>query len=282
MNPKLKQGVMFGGIGVGALTVFFAAYLGFCVMLGVPPKKIALIGPYIASHKKTDLEQASASGSPESKAATPRTETEVATGPTVPAPQPVVAPQPQAAPRQPARASLGVLSAFSLESPLSASQLAQLVDDLRTARAALQAEEKALAARQHEADARVLLLAERERQIEERMTDLDEIKSELLARELEVRRLESELAARQSAPVDALPPGSDPEALAALAGLFQTGKPDELSKRLVQLSPAEAAPVLRALSDERAAQILNALPTEKWKAYATAYGKAPKPAPGAQ
>jgi flagellar motility protein MotE (MotC chaperone) len=251
-------------------------------MLGVPPKKIALIGPYISSHKKADLAEADDPVSPESQPAGPRPESEVAAAPVAAAPQPAVVPPTQPAARPPARAGLGVLSAFSLDSPLSASQLAQLVDDLRTARAALQTEEKALAARQRDADARALLLDERERQIEDRMADLDEIKSELLARELEVRRLETEMAARQSAPVDALPPGADPTALAALAGLFQTGKPDELSKRLLQLSPAEAAPVLRALSDERAAQILNALPTDKWKGYATAYGKAPRPAAAAQ
>lgn len=297
MNQKLKKGAIYGGAGFGALALFYTAYLGFCVLMHVPPERIAILGKYLAKHAEEHEEHPAVADEHaidadalESGAATTvassdahDTATEVAAadgehdqahGPVAPAPADVKAN------RGPAKAGLGVLSTFSIDAPMSAYQMERLVDELKAARGALDKENEAFAKRTRALYSRERLLTEREQQVDERLAQLDKLKVELADRLAQVEAGETALAQEKAALALGAANGetaTNATSAAGLATLFQTGEPADLAKRLLQLSPLEAARMLRTLSDDRAAQLLNALPPDKWKDYATTYGQLPKP-----
>jgi hypothetical protein len=300
MNPKFKKGLLYGGGGIGALALFYTAYLGFCVAMHVPPEKIAFIGKYLAAPAEPgdehavaeadggathaaaedphalELEETHAPGTTAADTAASGHGTESGHGATEAVHAPPVART--QAPRTPAKAGLGVLSTFSLESPLSAYQLERLADELKQARAQLEEEKAVYSKKGRNLDARERLLEERERQIEEHVADMEKLKRELADRLAQVEQAEA--AAKQLASGHGTASASESafQPPSGLAGLFATGEAPDLAKRLLQLSPLDAAQVLRALPDERAALLLNALPPEKWKDYATTYGQLPKTA----
>lgn len=290
MNAKLKQGLLWGGGGVGALALFYTAYLGFCVLMHVPPERIALIGKYLAKPEAEQdehatpadehaidqeaLAEATTAEAEAAHAAASRAEEGAEHGD----PSEPVAPSPAEAraSRGPAKAGLGVLSTFSVDSPMSAYQLERLVDDLKNTRAALDKEHGLIAKRTRALDSRERLLGEREQQVDERLAQMDKLKAELADRLAKVEEGEAALAREKAALASGSATG-DTTTAAGLATLFQTGEPSDLAKRLLQLSPLEAARMLRTLGDDRAALLLNALPPDKWKDYATTYGQLPKP-----
>ncbi|TAJ21576.1 MAG: hypothetical protein EPO68_04425 [Planctomycetota bacterium] len=290
MKPKLKKSLIYGGAGVGALALFYTAYLGFCVLMHVPPERIALIGKYLAQPAASHDEHAqpadehaidsaalaeNAANDPEPAAhATASAEHDASSEPVAPAAADI------RGNRGPAKAGLGVLSTFSVESPMSAYQMERLVEELKASRAGLDREFVALGKRTRALDSRERLLGEREQQVDERLAQMEKLKTELADRLAKVEEGEALLAQQQAALATGAANGDNTTAAATAAGLatlFQTGEPADLAKRLLQLSPLDAARMLRTLGDDRAAQLLNALPPDKWKDYATTYGQLPKP-----
>ena len=137
-------------------------------------------------------------------------------------------------------ASLGVLSAWTLPSPYSTSELRVLSEELKKKRAELE---------------------EHQKMLEEMRSHLESLQQELLDREVALTRQEDAQAASKDA------------GWAEIAGVI--GALEEsaaAAKKLQEFEPAEAAKILRALGDDtRAGEILNAVDGARWKDYVAAY-----------
>jgi flagellar motility protein MotE (MotC chaperone) len=158
-------------------------------------------------------------------------------------------------------ASLGVLSAWTLPSPYSSSELRALSEELKRKREELQQRELALGRRERG-------VVEQESEIEERLKSLEELRAHLEALQAELSERETELARSE----DSARAGRDAR-WAQLAGVIGALEdPAAAAKRLQEYEPEEAAKVLLALDDDaRAGEILNQVPGAEWKAYVDAY-----------
>jgi flagellar motility protein MotE (MotC chaperone) len=233
MNRIIELAVL----GIGGLSLFVVAFLGFARMSGTPLSKVAVVGPMF-----TDDQAEDSAATTESTA------------------EPGAATQMYTTPRQVIEANTALLSAYALESPFSAAELQTLSVELKTAKLKYEARLESL-------DERERGLADREELMLHQFQTLDELKQEL-------KRFEAELTLRSSevmrdedkAALGPVTPGLD-----SVAKLFAEGKADGLASRLIQYPAAEAAEILSHLSDDRAAELLNALPADKWKSYVAAY-----------
>jgi flagellar motility protein MotE (MotC chaperone) len=158
-------------------------------------------------------------------------------------------------------ASLGVLSAWTLPSPYSTSELRVLTAELKQKRTELEEEEHALARRERAVKEDELELAERVKSLEEMRLHLESLQQELAEREAELERKD---AAREA---------SKDAGWAEVARVLATiEEPAAAAKRLSEYEPDEAAKILRALGDDtRAGEILNAVEGPRWKEYVSAY-----------
>ncbi len=230
----MNKVVKLVAIGLGANALFAVAFVGSALMRGAAFHEIPVIGK---------LAQA-----PEATPAGPAEE--------LPAPG-ELQPEKPFPPRRAAQA--GVFDVFRLQSPYSNRELAKLVDELKgkileadLRLADLEEQEEHLAERQE-------VLDEQFRTLQRMRTDLEEFEAELEARSAEIARDEASAAQRGQ------------ERWSTLAGLFAEGDPEELSTRLQDYAPGDAARILHALPEERARQLLAALPEAQWKDYAEAY-----------
>lgn len=158
-------------------------------------------------------------------------------------------------------ASLGVLSAWTLPSPYSSSELRVLSEEIKHKHAELEERELGLARRERAVVEDEGELEERLKTLEELRTHLETLQAELAQRETELTRMEDSAQASKD---------SRWAEVAGVIGALE--EPAAAAKRLQEYAPEEAAKVLRALGDDvRAGEILNEVQGAKWKEYVEAY-----------
>jgi len=233
---------------VGGLSLFTVCFVGFVALSGKPVHEIALIGKVFPAPQN------------ESKQVEPdvdRAEAPTAKGLSDAA---VI------------EASLGVLSAWTLPSPYSTSELRMLSEELKHKQAELEQRELALARRER-------AVQEDERELEERLKSLNELRSHLEGLQQEIVGQEQDLARKQSAAA-----AGEEARWVEVARVIGGLEDPQAGKRLQEYEPAEAAKILSALGDDaRAGEILNQVPSQRWKEFVDAYtaekargGKRPK------
>jgi len=229
----MSRGIELIVMGLGGLSLFLVAFLGFAAMSGTPLSEVAVIGPMFAPEEQEPPEE------PGKEFATPGTAL--------------------ATEKQIVEANMGILGAFPLESPFTAAELQSLALELKSAKVAYDE-------RKWKLDEREKSISEREEVLAHQFETLEELREKLERYEAELNLRSAEVNADEKA-TDAQAEAQWSE----VAKLFAAGDPDELTTRLLQYDEEEAAKVLVNLSDERAALLLNALPADKWKAYVDAY-----------
>lgn len=233
----MSKTVELAFLALGGISLFVVAFLGFAVSGGVPLQDVAVIGPLL----EQDVE--------------PTTTTE-----------PVeVAPDP-ARPRsdfEVLRSNAGILSAYSLPSPFDGGELQELADELSRRKQDLDEREDRIAERELQVQEREDSAAEQFRTLQEMRNGLEALEADLEARASEVARDESASAENEQS------------GWRSRAELFADGDAEELSGRLTQYEPEEAARILHQLESERATELLNALPASQWKTYVDAYTALP-------
>lgn len=158
-------------------------------------------------------------------------------------------------------ASLGVLSAWTLPSPYSTSELRVLSEEIKAKRAELEEQEHALARREREC-------ADSEQELQERLKTLTELQQHLQTLQAELSEREQTVARQE----DAVQASADSRWSAVAGVIAAIEEPTAAAKRLQEYPPEEAAKILRAMGDdERAGEILNALEETRWKEYVGAY-----------
>jgi hypothetical protein len=158
-------------------------------------------------------------------------------------------------------ASLGVLSAWTLPSPYSSSELRVLSEELKRKLSDLEEAEHALARRERAVQQDEQELEERVGSMEELRAHLESLKRELDERELELQRGEESARAGRDA--------SWTEVAGVIGAIEETS---EAAARLQEYEPDEAAKILRAMGDDtRASELLNAVDKAHWKDYVAAY-----------
>lgn len=158
-------------------------------------------------------------------------------------------------------ASLGVLSAWTLPSPYSTSELRVLSEEIKRKHAELQDREQGLARRER-------AVAEDEHELEDRLGTLEELRTHLESLQMELGERELELTRAE----DSARAGSETRwtELAGVIGAIEEAS--AAAQRLQEYPPEEAAKVLRALGDDtRAGEILNEVPAPRWKEFVDAY-----------
>ena len=233
--------IEIAAMAIGGLSLFLVAFVGFASLSGKDMSQVAVIGKLFPApdegegHGGETAEPAQA--------------------------EPVAKHEKSLSDAAVLEASLGVLSAWTLPSPYSSSELRVLSEELKKKRAELAELESSRTRRERAVETD-------EHELEERMKVLAELQKHL-------ERLQAELSEREQAAArqeDALQAGSDAR-WTAVAGVI--GAIDETAQaalRLQEYEPAEAAKILRALGDDaRAGEILNAVEPSRWKEYVGAY-----------
>ena len=224
-------------MSIGGLSLFLVCFVGFVSLSGRDASQVAVIGKLFPASKEPDEQAERVAGAVE-----PENQESLSDAAVI-------------------EASLGVLSAWTLPSPYSSSELRVLSEEIKRKHAELEQRELGLARRER-------ALTEDEAELEERLRTLEELRSELEGlqqdlgeRETEVLRLEDSARAAKDT------------RWAEVAGVI--GAIDDAAaaaKRLQEYPPEEAAKVLRALGDDaRAGEILNQVGGARWKEYVEAY-----------
>jgi hypothetical protein len=236
----MKKPLLYALIGLGALELFLAAMVAFAHVLDAELARLPLIGALFPA----DVPPAEPAGA-----------------------QPEPSPDAITEPGRLAR--LGVLESFSMESPYSASELAELVGELKRRRDEIELRHAELDEREARLESRAELLDEKYADLRELFARLEERAAELDMRAAEIQRDETAASEREAS------------GWRTLAQLFADGEPEDLSARLLGYEPADAARILNQLEPDRAKELLDALPPERWQPYAEAYSghSADKPAP---
>ena len=231
-------------MSVGGLSFFLVAFVGFASLTGRDVSQVAVIGklfPSPAPHEP-DAKDPAAEGAAHDAGAADEHARGMSDAAVI-------------------EASLGVLSAWTLPSPYSSSELRALSEEIKEKRAELEEVERALARRERAVQDDEGELAERLKTLEELQKHLENLQAELSEREQAVARQE-----------DAVLASSDSRwtSVAGVVGAIE--EPAAAAARLQEYEPDEAAKILRALGDDvRAGEILNALEESRWKEYVGAY-----------
>lgn len=223
-------------MSLGGFSLFIVALLGFAAMSGAPMSKVPVVGKFFQADKHEPQEENTpVSEDPES---------------------------PVYSESQVVEANVGMLSAYALQPPFTAEALGALASDLKAAKLAFEERLVVVDQREEELDVREELLTEQFLTLEEMRAELDRYEAKLSMQASEVER---DLVAKDS------------EASAQwreVSRLFALGDAEEMTARLQQFGPDEAAQILANLDQERAAELLNALTEDVWKDYVDAYSKA--------
>lgn len=230
-------------MAIGGLSLFLVCFVGFAAMAGKDVSRVAVIGKLFPAP-------------PEGEEGTPAPDEEHASE------EPAHGQLSDAAVIE---SSLGVLSAWTLPSPYSTSELRVLSEEIKKKRLELEEQEHALGRRERAVKEDEQELEERLRMLEELRAHLEAMQAELADREQRVLGKESAEAARKNA------------GWAELAGVIGAIEdPGAAARKLQEFEPAEAAKILRALGDDtRAGEILNAVEGARWKDYVGAYTAEP-------
>ena len=234
--------IEISAMAIGGLSLFLVAFVGFVSLSGKDMSQVAVIGRLFPARAGDAANEHGASAGGDEHA-------ETKTGAKGLSDAAVV------------EASLGVLSAWTLPSPYSTTELRGLSEEIKRKHAELTESERALARREREVQDSETELGDRLKTLTELQKHLESVQVELSEREQAVARRESTLEANADS------------RWSAVAGVFAAiEEPAAAAKRLAEYEPEEAAKVLRAMNDdERAGAILNALDETRWKEYVGAY-----------
>jgi len=226
-------------MGLGGLSLFVVAFLGFAAMSGTPLSELAVIGPMFAEEEDPEEELAALledSG---------------------PAPSIATA-------KQVIEANMGMLKVFALEPPFTSEELQTLAVNLKSAKLGYDERMRKLDEREATIGVREELLTEQFSALEEIRAELERYEEDLNLRSAEVGQDEKAQATTEAA------------RWAEVSNLFAGGDVDELSSRLLRYDAAEAAQILSHLDKSQASSLLNALPADKWKEYVDAFSDLPE------
>src|SRR5262245_22730687 len=199
---------------LGGVSLFAVCFVGFLTMSGKPLHEVAVIGRFFPA--PAGPEAGSGGGDQ------PPGDAGAAQAPPSERPKDLTDPQVL-------DANLGILGAWTLPSPYSASELRTLQDQLKTRLRGLDEREAAVAAREHQVQEQVDALQEREQNLEHLRASLESYEAGLSEREQSLQLKEGAAEQRQQA--------KWAEVARVLAGL-----PDEdAGKRLLEYTPEDAA-----------------------------------------
>ncbi|MEQ1895110.1 MAG: hypothetical protein ABL998_21430 [Planctomycetota bacterium] len=235
-------------MAVGGLSLFLVAFVGFASMSGRDVSKVALIGKLFPPPAETAGEHGESGG--EHAPAGESGEHDEQEGHEETLSDSAVI-----------EASLGVLSAWTLPSPYSTSELRVLSEEIKKKHAELEERELSLGRRER-------AVSEDEHELEERLKTLEELRTHLESMQTELTEKESELARQESS----LEAGKDARWAQVALVIGGIEEPAAAAKKLQEFPAEDAAKILRALGDEaRASEILNQVDQARWKSYVDAY-----------
>ena len=227
-------------MAVGGLSLFLVAFVGFASMSGRDVSKVALIGKLFPPPAETPGEHgASAGGEHAEEDGHEDTLSDSAV----------------------IEASLGVLSAWTLPSPYSTSELRVLSEEIKKKHAELEERELALGRRER-------AVSEDEHELEQRLKTLEELRTYLESMQAELAAKESELVRQESS----LEAGKDARWAQVALVIGGIEEPAAAAKKLQEFPAEDAAKILRSIGDDaRASEILNQVEPARWKSYVDAY-----------
>jgi flagellar motility protein MotE (MotC chaperone) len=231
---------------LGGLSIFIVCFVGFVAMSGKPVSQIAVIGGlFPAAHPPESGQEAGHDGGGTHEAAAIDTRG---------------GDQSHMSDSAVIESSLGILSAWTLPSPYSTSELRQLSAEIKQRHEELEAREQALARRER-------AVQDDERGLDERRESLEGLRKHLESLQKEIVLQEQALDRK----VEVSQAGENArwaEVARVIAGLEN----EEAGKRIQEYGAAEAAKILQAIGDEsRAGEILNQVPGASWKEFVDAY-----------
>jgi flagellar motility protein MotE (MotC chaperone) len=236
--------IEIAAMAIGGMSLFLVAFVGFAALSGKDMSQVAVVGklfPAPPDEAEGEGEHAEVPGETEAGGAEEHGEglSDAAV----------------------VEASLGLLSAWTLPSPYSTTELRVLTEEIKKKHEALEAEEHALARRER-------AVVEDEHELEERVKTLEELRAHLESLQQEVTERENDLAAREAA----FQAGKDSRWAAVARVIGGLEEAAEAATRLQEYSPQDAAKILVALGDdERAGEILNQVQGPRWKEFVDAY-----------
>ncbi len=236
MNRLIEIAAMF----LGGVSLFTVCFVGFVALSGTPMNEVAVIGKLFPApeEESAGAEPGAAVVESTEERQKPKNLSDAAV----------------------LEASLGVLSAWTLPSPYSTSELRALAEELKTKREEIDQRERALGRRERAVQDEEGELEERQQSLAELRSQLEGLRQELDARERALVRKEGESAATETA------------RWAAVGRVIAELEGEEAGKRLQEYPPEEAARILSTLGDDaRASEILNQLAGPRWKEYVDAY-----------
>jgi len=230
----MTKGIELLVMGLGGLSLFVCAFLGFAAMSGTPLSELAVIGPVFneESGAADGLQELSEEDGSKQLISTTK---------------------------QVVEANMGLLKVFALEPPFTPEELQTLAVNLKSAKMGYDE-------RMRKLDDRESGIVEREELLSEQFSALEEIRNELERYEEDLN-----LRAAEVSRDEAVEEKTTSARWAEVADLFVAGDAEDQAKRLMRYDPAEAAQILTQLDKERASSLLNALPDDKWKMYVDAY-----------
>lgn len=232
-------------MAVGGLSLFLVAFVGFASMSGRDMSKVAVIGKLFPAPAAPGGEHGTSGGEHEGD---PTHEGDGEHAETL-SDTAVI------------EASLGVLSAWTLPSPYSTSELRVLSEEIKRKHAELEERELALGRRER-------TVSEDEHELEERLKTLEELRTHLESLQAELAERGAELARQESS----LEAGKDARWTQVALVIGGIEEPAAAAKKLQEFPAEDAAKILRALGDDaRASEILNQVDPTRWKSYVDAY-----------
>lgn len=235
-------------MAVGGLSLFLVAFVGFASMSGRDVSKVALIGKLFpapaeeGAHGEAGGEHGTETAAEGEHGAEGEHAESLSDSAVI-------------------EASLGVLSAWTLPSPYSTSELRVLSEEIKRKHAELEERELSLARRER-------AVTEDEHELEERLKTLEELRSHLESMQQELSDKEQELQRQETT----LESGKDARwgQVALVIGGIE--EPAAAARKLQEFPAEDAAKILRALGDDaRASEILNQVEPARWKSYVDAY-----------
>ncbi|MHC4894455.1 MAG: MotE family protein [Planctomycetota bacterium] len=238
----MKKPVEIALLAAGGVALFGVCFVSFALVAGVPMHGVPVIGALFPEPEATEEDEVASADDVSDET---RGDAEL--------------PERRNTTLDIVNANIGLLGGFAIPAPFSRGELEELVGDLEE--------------REHELDDRLTAVSERERILEEQLlllqTQADEL--DALRDEIDVRAAELELRALELRRDEESFSADEEARLANIATLYEEGDVDQATEDLQQLTPTEAAKVLRHLDEDRALQILRALPGDARRTYAEAW-----------
>jgi len=233
----MKKIVQQSLIGAGALGLFAGSYVGIALMSGAPLHEVAVLSSFVDAPEAGESE----SGDP-ATAMDGGGEASKPTGGEL------------------LEANAGLLGAFMIESPFTATELRKLEDELKRKLREMTIERESI-------EVKSLELDEWESSLRERQAELADLRTKLEALESSIELRMAELTRDEAAKLE-----RELQGWKDLAKLYKSGEAEVNAKMLAEESPEDAALILRELGDEQAGEILRLMtPLTTRQKYADAY-----------